>query len=733
MGGGLGRAMSALTFAAASLVAFTSFAKNTENTDIVVQASDGRTPGTETRARSEVLRTDLEERLPRSAPDALRFEPGVFVQQTSHGQGSPIIRGFYGARVLIMYDGIRLNNSTFRQGPNQYFFTLDAQTIRSIEVVRGGASTLYGTDALGGAILTNPIMPDRPIDGVGVELHPRARFQYHSADSSQTYRVQTTVSYGTSLAATAGVGYSTAGLMKSAGSVRNPANNGFPEVPRFAADGRTQLGTGYTILTGDLATRYWLSPTLSLIAAVNAFRQYDTPRTDQCPPPFGLLSDCAIIDEQFRTLAYVGLDGDLGALAKETRLRLSYQRQHEKRTRHRPASFVENGGEDNVTTLGASATFLTDSAALGSNAAFRAFYGSDVYADTLGSRAYVRFTDTGSFFPYQRGQYLDGATYLTGGTFLRAELDLLSRIKLTVGGRVGLARANAPMDPESGSSALARTWPSLAWEARAAFKAVSWLDLVVGIDRSFRAPNLDDLVSRQQTGPGFQIDNPGVGPETQISTEVGAIVESRPVHAELWAFRSVLANGIDRAPRTVGDCPAGPSASSCASSWSRYQIVNAPDTAFIYGMEAALRLRPFSFMRVQATFAWTYGEGPNLGGAVPWGTTADPNPRVPLSRIPPPNGTLETRWKVGSFYWGWAMRWALAQTRLSVSDTTDYRIPYGGTPGYAVFDLRAGFRFHRNVIVNLVLENLTNRPHRSHGSAVNGIGRSVGLSLEIGT
>jgi iron complex outermembrane receptor protein/hemoglobin/transferrin/lactoferrin receptor protein len=118
---------------------------------------------------------------------------------------------------------------------------------------------------------------------------------------------------------------------------------------------------------------------------------------------------------------------------------------------------------------------------------------------------------------------------------------------------------------------------------------------------------------------------------------------------------------------------------------------------------------------------------------VPWGQTRDPNPRVPLSRIPPANGTVEVRAVAPlGFYGGWALRWALEQTRLSVADRSDYRIPNGGTPGYAVFDLRAGFRFRRNVVVTVVLENVMNRPWRSHGSGVNGAGRGVGMALEVG-
>jgi outer membrane receptor for ferrienterochelin and colicin len=90
------------------------------------------------RATSTVTRLEMDRRLPRSAPDALRYEPGVFVQQSAHGQGSAFIRGLTGQQTLMLFDGIRLNNSTYRQGPNQYFFTLDSRTIRSIEVQRGG-------------------------------------------------------------------------------------------------------------------------------------------------------------------------------------------------------------------------------------------------------------------------------------------------------------------------------------------------------------------------------------------------------------------------------------------------------------------------------------------------------------------------------------------------------------------------------------------------------------------
>ena len=107
--------------------------------ETTVSAPSEPAPGLleEERAGSTVTRRDMQVRLPRSAPDALRYEPGVFVQQSAHGQGSAYLRGMTGQQTLLLFDGIRLNNATFRQGPNPYFFTLDARTLQAIEVQRG--------------------------------------------------------------------------------------------------------------------------------------------------------------------------------------------------------------------------------------------------------------------------------------------------------------------------------------------------------------------------------------------------------------------------------------------------------------------------------------------------------------------------------------------------------------------------------------------------------------------
>ena len=92
----------------------------------------------------------------RTMPEMLKENSGIMVQNTGHGQGSPYLRGFTGFRTVFLIDGIRLNNSVFRDGPNQYWSTVDPLSINKIEIVKGINSTLYGSDAIGGivAVLT---------------------------------------------------------------------------------------------------------------------------------------------------------------------------------------------------------------------------------------------------------------------------------------------------------------------------------------------------------------------------------------------------------------------------------------------------------------------------------------------------------------------------------------------------------------------------------------------------
>ena len=686
----------------------------------------------EHRAGSKTTREDMERRLPRSAPDALRYEPGVFVQQTAHSQGSAFIRGMTGQQTLLMFDGIRLNNSTYRQGPNQYFFTLDSQTIESIQVVRGGASTRFGSDALGGVILALPMEAElrEPGDDRQATWDPHVIFRGATADKELGGRAQTNVTLGDSFAFFGGAGARRVDLLESGGIVYSPETGEPPQVPRFEDDNRTQLGTGFNELTADGRFVFQVAPRHQLKLAAYTYRQFDAPRTDQCPAAFAPYDECFKYDNQFRTLVYGAWEGEPHiAFLRSGRLTLSWQNQFERRTGSRPSSQVENIGRDSVNTFGGTFAAKTEKAQPTDWLGLQLSYGVDTYHDIIDSAAWVTFTDIQFTEKRHRGQYIDGATYTSGGVYAEGVTDFSRYLFLRAGGRVSWVHADVPSVEGEASDSMVKDWFPLVENAGVEGRPTEWLHLLVNVDRSYRAPNLDDLTSRQQTGPGFQFENPNLKPERAVTYEAGARIKG-PLEVEFWAFRTFLYGALVKSPREVSECP--PDTLQCESSWSRFQLVNANARSEIRGLEAAMRGSLPGGLETRFTLAYTWGEGPNMGDP-----PSDPSipfeKHVPLSRIPPLNGTAEVIWRHGSgFSAGATLRWAATQDRLALADISDERIPAGGTPGFAVMDARVNYRLQDLFLVSLAFENIFDAAYRYHGSAVNGPGRGLALLLDLG-
>ena len=76
----------------------------------------------------------------------------IFVQKSQQGGSSPVLRGFEASRVLLIIDGVRMNNAIYRSGHLQNLITSDQNSLSRIEVMFGPSSTIYGSDALGGTI-----------------------------------------------------------------------------------------------------------------------------------------------------------------------------------------------------------------------------------------------------------------------------------------------------------------------------------------------------------------------------------------------------------------------------------------------------------------------------------------------------------------------------------------------------------------------------------------------------
>ncbi len=85
--------------------------------------------------------------------DGITKIPGVESVSTGLGIGKPVIRGLSANRVLVYTQGVRLENQQFG---DEHGLGLNDAGIESVEVIKGPASLLYGSDALGGVLYINP-------------------------------------------------------------------------------------------------------------------------------------------------------------------------------------------------------------------------------------------------------------------------------------------------------------------------------------------------------------------------------------------------------------------------------------------------------------------------------------------------------------------------------------------------------------------------------------------------
>ncbi|MCW8926020.1 MAG: TonB-dependent receptor plug domain-containing protein, partial [Xanthomonadales bacterium] len=210
-----------------------------------------------------------EEAIRESAPDViaemLRGAPGAFFQQTTPGQGIPIIRGLKGSQVLHMVDGIRLNNALFRNAPNQYLGLVDSFATRRMEVVRGSQGSLYGADAMGGVL--NILTYEPGYTDLDWQQESSFYGSYDSVDDGLVFNVRTS-------GGKQGFGFS------GGASYQDHAS-------RQSGSGESLKPSAYESRAADLKFMADVGARSSLMLSAQAMEQPSTPRYDELVPGFG--------------------------------------------------------------------------------------------------------------------------------------------------------------------------------------------------------------------------------------------------------------------------------------------------------------------------------------------------------------------------------------------------------------------------------------------------------------
>jgi outer membrane receptor protein involved in Fe transport len=221
----------------------------------------------------------------------------------------------------------------------------------------------------------------------------------------------------------------------------------------------------------------------------------------------------------------------------------------------------------------------------------------------------------------------------------------------------------------------------------------------------YRTPNIDDMGSLGLVDFRYEIPAYNLKPEKTYNTEIGYRFINKKINASVAFFYMHLANLITRV-QVAGQQVGG---------YNVYTKQNSQQS-YVRGVEGSFNYSISTSFSLQTVVSYAYGQ--NLSA------------NEPMRRIPPLNGRLLLNYQYKNWQASLENLFANKQNRLAKGDIDDNRIPPGGTPSWNVVNLYGGF-VKNTYAIRLGLQNLLNEDYRTHGSGINGIGRSATLSIQI--
>ena len=620
-----------------------------------------------------------------NAPDViaeiLRAEPGTYFQQTTPGQGIPIIRGLKGSQILHMVDGIRLNNAFFRNAPNQYLGLVDSFAARRVEVVRGAQGSLYGADAMGGVVNILTSEPD-----------------YTDPDWAQESRL-----YGSYDSVDHGwvVNARTQGGKKDWGFAAGVSYQDHSN--RMSGNGERLTHSAYKSKAADLKFVINSSGRSSLMLSAQVMEQPSTPRYDELVAGFGQdlpSSEQFQFEPNRRSFIHARyqLDGQSGWFNQFEAHAARQLIDDDRLTQEFGSPLVVS--EKNSSTLDGVTLQFNSSLPAG----MQLVWGGEFYTDTVESTRFTRLENNGEQLGV-RSRFLDDSSMDSMAIYLSGDWINTDRLNLNAGLRYSWFDIRLPADSNLGRVILQPS--DLTGDIHVVYEINPEFKLVANIGRGFRPPNIFDLATLgPRPGNRFNVANTDLNPETVWSYDFGIKTETEDLELELFAFYLDYSNKITSV--FTGEMTAD--GRDVVRSENRNSVE-------IYGLEAGLYWGVTDELRAFAVMNYTRGD-----------EQSESEPVFPADRIPPLNGRLgfefyfKDAWHIESF-----ILFAGQQNRLSPRDVLDPRINPAGTDAWASLNLLLDWQASASLQLGLRLENFFDKAYREHASGIDAPGRNLGI------
>ena len=681
-----------------------------------------------------------------STADLLSETGQVLVQKSQQGGGSPILRGFEASRILLVVDGIRMNNLIYRSGHLQNCLTVDQFALKNMEVLFGPSSLNYGSDALGGTITFNTLSPTLAAGGQTHTSEGHAVLRYGSANQEGTAHVD--FNYGTEkFASLTSFTFSNFGDLR-AGTTRNPflpdddnyiesniyvqPQDGKNDIMLYNDKPQLQKRSGY--LQYDFMQKLLYKPNANSrhmlnfqLSNTNSFNRYDRLNVTEVKngeeqPKYAEW----YYGPQFRLLAAYHYDGRNQLGADMVHMAVAYQNVKESRHDRKflKEELYHSWENVNIVSLNTDWIKFMDNHKL--------HLGIDGTLSFLKSTADTENVLTGET-TYNTTRYPDGNNSMhTIEAFATHVWNISPKWSMHDGVRLGYATTySSVLDVEqfpffggdsqrknnlTYSAAIGMNWlPTKTWK------------IAMSASTAYRVPNIDNTSkvfdSKVNT---VTIPNKDIRPEKTVSVDLNITKHIDNVLTwENVVYGTYYFDAITTARGTfMGSGQMEYQGELC----DVYTYTNAK-TAILWGVSSSLTATPTRQTELYASFNYTYGR--ILSG----------EKKQPLDHIPPIYGRVGAAWLTADGKGRFDM-YALYNGKKSADDynmdgedNIDYATVKGadgeGMPAWFTLNIKGSYNLNKSLTLQAGVENILDTQYRVFSSGINAPGRNVYAAVRM--
>ncbi|GEO04975.1 hypothetical protein AAE02nite_26390 [Adhaeribacter aerolatus] len=698
--------------------------------EVVISASKFDEKREEVPQQIQVLHTrDLTFISQPTTADVLVQSGNILVQKSQLGGGSPIIRGFEANKVLLVVDGVRMNNAIYRGGHLQNVITLDNAVLDRAEIVFGPGSVVYGSDALGGVMHFYTRSPILASADKNKSMQVNAFSRYATAANEKTIHADVNLGFRK-------IGLLTSFTFSDFSDLRQgKRHNKFDEpsglrtfyVQRvnnqdsvFRNPKSNQLRpSGYRQYDLLQKIKYQPNTNTSHLLNIQYSTSSDIPRFDRLTLRRNGLPRFAewYYGPQERLFgAYTLEKKSTGAFYDNARFIAAYQHLEESRIDRDLNNPLRNNRLEAVGVYSFNSDFEKDT---GKNE-FR--YGVEGVHNTVQSRAYKLNINTGESNPLDT-RYPDGGSAMTSvAAYITHAFEASPKLILHDGLRYSQVKLTAnfidktffpfPFDEVTQQNV------ALNGNMGLTFLTGNEWRLVGLVSSGFRAPNVDDLSKVFESVPGTVIvPNPNLKPEYTYNAELTVAKGfNQRVRLEGIGYYTWYRQAITTLPGAFNN----ETQINYNNQLSQVLTNVNAQKAYLYGFSGSLVADITTAVSITSNLNYTFGR------------IKTDSTDYPLDHIPPVFGRTAFNIKLkkfqGEFFAQYHGAKALRHYNLLGEDNVAFATATG-MPAWYTLNLRTAYQVHQNIQLQAALENILDRHYRVFASSISAPGRNFSLTV----